>query len=83
MQTVDIQEHIADIGGRKLQVISWGGNSPKLDYRTWYEDGTKPGKGICLSFGEAYELMGTLQEYFERVPSPSGVKKGDLYAGQS
>lgn len=39
-----------------LTRVSWGGNEPKYDIRTWSPDHTKMGKGITLSEEELRSL---------------------------
>ena len=48
----------------KLRYISWNGNEPKYDLRSWCEDetGEKCSKGITLTGEELESLLGILQE---------------------
>ena len=51
-----------------LRFISWNGNEPKYDLRTWYEDkngNEKCGRGIALTgeeLVELYNIIGKLME---------------------
>lgn len=47
----------------KLRYISWNGNEPKYDLRSWKEDetGEKCGKGITLTGEELESLLSILK----------------------
>ncbi|SFH61250.1 YdbC family protein [Pisciglobus halotolerans] len=45
---------------KELNLVSWNGNAPKFDLRTWSPDHEKMGKGITLS----NEEMKKLEEFF-------------------
>lgn len=51
-------------GGWNLEVnrVSWNGNEPKYDIRTWSPDHTKMGKGITLSEKELISLFEVLDK---------------------
>lgn len=40
---------------KEVNIISWNGQKPKLDVRTWLPSG-KPGKGVSLDQGEMKKL---------------------------
>lgn len=46
----------------ELNRISWNGNEPKYDLRTWAPDHAKMGKGITLTEEELISLTGLLQK---------------------
>lgn len=48
----------------KLRYMSWNGNEPKYDLRSWKEDetGEKCSKGITLTGEELEALLGILKE---------------------
>lgn len=50
----------------ELNLISWGGRSPKLDIRKWSECHEKMGKGVTLTNAEAKALRDALNTYFEK-----------------
>jgi hypothetical protein len=51
-------------GGWNLELnrVSWNGNEPKYDIRTWSPDHTKMGKGITLSEKELISLFEVLDK---------------------
>lgn len=46
----------------ELNRVSWNGNEPKYDVRTWSPDHTKMGKGITLSEDEVILLCELLKK---------------------
>lgn len=44
----------------ELNLISWNGNAPKYDIRSWSPDHEKMGKGITLTGEELAELKSIL-----------------------
>ena len=48
----------------ELNLISWGGRSPKLDLRKWTDTHEKMGKGVTLTDAEAKALRDALIAYF-------------------
>lgn len=66
----ELVEEIATIGNpapsgwsTQLNLVSWNGNEPKLDIRSWNEDHSRMGKGISLSKEDALELANLLNSY--------------------
>ena len=55
---------------KRLALISWNGNPPKLDLRIWRTDGPedKPAKGVTLTEAEAVDLATALQAYIKERP---------------
>ena len=51
-------------GGWQLEVnrVSWNGNEPKYDIRTWSPDHTKMGKGITLTEEDIVALARLLEK---------------------
>lgn len=47
---------------KELNLISWNGNEPKYDIRSWSEDHQKMGKGITLTKEELITLKEILME---------------------
>lgn len=47
---------------KELNMISWNGNPPKYDLRSWSSDHAKMGKGITLSREELIQLESVLRE---------------------
>lgn len=47
---------------KELNLISWNGNEPKYDIRSWSADHSKMGKGITLTRDELYRLASVLQD---------------------
>ena len=70
MYNFEILEDVAEIGehGKALKVVKWGDRAPKLDLRTWRQEGDelKPGKGITLSDEETQDLLEALRDYLCR-----------------
>ena len=46
----------------ELNRVSWNGNEPKYDIRSWAPDHTKMGKGITLSEEELIDLSALLDK---------------------
>lgn len=46
----------------ELNRVSWNGNEPKYDLRSWSPDHTKMGKGITLSEEELVSLAALLNK---------------------
>lgn len=46
----------------ELNRVSWNGNEPKYNVRTWSPDHTKMGKGITLSEDEVISLCELLKK---------------------
>lgn len=49
----------------ELNRVSWNGNEPKYDVRSWSPDHTKMGKGITLSEEELVTLSELLKKEVE------------------
>ena len=49
----------------ELNRVSWNGNEPKYDIRSWSPDHTKMGKGITLSEDELISLAALLDKEVE------------------
>lgn len=49
----------------ELNRVSWNGNEPKYDVRSWSADHTKMGKGITLSEEELIALSALLDKEVE------------------
>lgn len=49
----------------ELNRVSWNGNEPKYDIRSWSPDHTKMGKGITLSEEELVSLSALLTKEAE------------------
>lgn len=49
----------------ELNRVSWNGNEPKYDVRSWSPDHTKSGKGITLSEDEMITLCELLKKEVE------------------
>lgn len=49
----------------ELNRVSWNGNEPKYDVRSWSPDHTKMGKGITLSEEELIALSELLKKEVE------------------
>ena len=47
---------------KELNLVSWNGNPPKYDIRSWSADHSKMGKGITLTKEELVQLASVLQE---------------------
>ena len=47
---------------KELNLVSWNGNAPKYDIRSWSADHSKMGKGIYLTKEELVQLASVLQE---------------------
>ncbi|RLD01565.1 MAG: hypothetical protein DRI32_09400 [Chloroflexi bacterium] len=47
---------------KELNLISWNGNAPKYDLRTWSPEHEKMGKGITLTEEEVLALKKLLAE---------------------
>ena len=47
---------------KELNLVSWYGNTPKYDIRSWCADHSKMGKGITLTKEELVQLASVLQE---------------------
>lgn len=47
---------------KELNLVSWNGNSPKCDIRSWSADHSKMGKGITLTKEELVQLASVLRE---------------------
>ena len=47
---------------KELNLISWNGNAPKYDLRTWSPEHEKMGKGITLTEEEVLALKELLAE---------------------
>ena len=53
---------------KELRLISWNGNEPKYDLRSWGTDkdrGERCGKGLTMDKEELYSLYNILKEMFE------------------
>ncbi len=49
----------------ELNRVSWNGNEPKYDIRSWSPDHTKMGKGITLTDQELISLSALLEKEVE------------------
>lgn len=49
----------------ELNRVSWNGNEPKYDLRSWSPDHSKMGKGITLSEADLIALAELLQKEME------------------
>ena len=47
---------------KELNLVSWNGNAPKYDIRSWSADHSKMGKGITLTKEELVQLASVLRE---------------------
>ena len=47
---------------KELNLVSWNGNAPKYDIRSWSADHSKMGKGVTLTEEELFQLASVLQE---------------------
>ena len=47
---------------KELNLVSWNGNAPKYDIRSWSAGHSKMGKGITLTKEELVQLASVLQE---------------------
>ena len=47
---------------KELNLISWNGNAPKYDLRTWSPEHEKMGKGVTLSKEELLALKALLND---------------------
>ena len=47
---------------KELNLVSWNGNAPKYDIRSWSTDKSKMGKGVTLTEEELVQLASVLQE---------------------
>ena len=47
---------------KELNLVSWNGNAPKYDIRSWSADHSKMGKGVTLTEEELVQLASVLQE---------------------
>ena len=62
----EVTKHIADIGNKELNIVSWNNRTPKIDLRSWRTDegGEKmPNRGITLTEAEARALADALNQY--------------------
>jgi len=46
----------------EVNLVSWNGNQPKVDIRSWSPDHEKAGKGVTLTDGEVQKLKLLLEE---------------------
>ena len=60
----EVKEHILSLEPPEGQtrhievnIISWFGNEPKVDIRTWNDDRTECGKGITMSKEEFNQII--------------------------
>ena len=56
----EITQSIACLSEEKN--VSWNGNAPKYDIRSWSADHSKMGKGITLTKEELVQLASVLRE---------------------
>lgn len=45
---------------KEVNLVSWNGNTPKIDIREWSQDRKRVSKGITLNDAEADELLKAL-----------------------
>lgn len=68
-------------GNRKrVRRVRWRYGAPKIDIRTWIEDGSKdgrPGKGVTLDLEEAAALRDALTHYLQ------GKQQGEQQSEQT
>lgn len=69
----ELKEHLSTLrefkNGRstiEVNVISFGGQEPKMDIRKWDRETNRMQKGITLSMNEAASLRNVLNDYFRR-----------------
>ena len=62
IETLAVLDDSDSRGGwaKELNLISWNGNEPKYDLRSWNEDHSRMGKGITLSAKEVKQLKDIL-----------------------
>ncbi len=63
--TFKIVASIGKAGKREVNLVSWNGNTPKIDIREWDTDHLIPRKGITMTDDEAKELYEALKERYE------------------
>ena len=64
-----VVEDLGIVGSKKLRLVSWNGNAPKLDLRGWFTEkngNENCGKGLTLSDDEGKALLELLQKYFAK-----------------
>lgn len=74
MITYKIERELAELStgknsAKRLAIVSWNGNTPKLDIRNWLTDAAEPTprKGITLTKSEAQTLVTALNDYLKAV----------------
>ncbi len=65
IQNIGIYSHLEKGQTSELNLVSFNGNEPKYDIRTWSEDHKRMGKGIRLTKEELLNLRDIIVEYFE------------------
>ena len=73
MITCNIEKHIGMYSGLEgegwtgeVNLVSWNGNEPKLDIRSWSPDHARCGKGVTFTVREGEKLYEALKDYYER-----------------
>lgn len=67
--TYKMQAHIGTIGTsrngwtREVNIISWNGQEPGLDIRSWNPEHSKMSRGVNLNQEECSQLQALLQEF--------------------
>ncbi|MCL2492525.1 MAG: PC4/YdbC family ssDNA-binding protein [Clostridiales bacterium] len=86
-----VDEYIGILSEKKstrieVRRVSWNGDPPKLDIRSWFDDAKKPGKGIPLTDLEAallrdilirLDLPAPTVDYIELARARSAVQEVD------
>ena len=60
---------------KHLAKVKWNGGATKLDIRPWNEDMTKMGRGISLTYNEAFNLYDLLGHYFNSDEGKNDMPK--------
>lgn len=78
---VEVKKELGNVGDKKLRYVSWNGNEPKFDLRSWYTDkdgNEKCNKGITLTKEELetlYNLIPEAIKALEKKPTKSTKSK--------
>lgn len=72
LQTLAILNGADSAFSKRATITAWGNNPPKLDIRTWRDEGGQliPGRGVTLSDTEARRTMAALEDYFKLTGQP-------------
>ena len=81
----EIKEHMSILSEKnngwtkEINIVSWGGKTPKFDIREWSPEHDKMGKGVTLSENELWVLFNSLKEYFgEEINSYNRCESKDF-----